>query len=253
MIMKRILIYSIMLVLLLSSYATTSYAQANGANPYDEVGATHNLLLAQFFNAYTKERIAEEGLDEKGLYTYSCGKLAMQDCDALEALRNADIVQATKGMTPSKAAAYLQAKGLVGATYVAYVGKLERAVGQYAAADYPSLYRAVLVVESSIMADATLKEAERSQLLAGSSVTRYSAKFWKDASSGETHYAGLGSGLLATATPDTLNDIILQDVWGAYLGGMAGFMASGGRFIKYAIVMAAVGSIGRAAYLFWGW
>jgi hypothetical protein len=254
--MKRFFFHGAMLLVAFVCFATTAWAQANPANPYDEAGAVHNMVLSQFFNEYSKERAADEGLNDKGLDAYICAKLSVQDCSVSAALRNANITQATKGMSLSATAAYLQAKGLVGDTYVAYMERLEQAVGQHVA-NYPSLYRTVVALESSILGDAALKEDERKQLLTGSSVARYSAKFWTDAAKGTTGYAGLDQAAVAALGGDgILEDVILQDAWGAFIGGCLGFAgigtSGGGGFLGPAIRFAIGASIGRAIFLLWG-
>jgi hypothetical protein len=224
-------------------------AQGNAANPYDEVGATHNKVLSDFFNEYSKDKVTESQMSEKDLYYYVCGRANTGDCDAMAQMASGEIMQATKDMSLVETAGYLQQNGMVGSQFSAYVSKLDRILTQYGAGNNNALHRAIAAVEGSILADAGLKDTERQSLLAATAVARHSAKFWTDLANGATSYAGLSNASLSAAN---WGRIVRADIRGA-IRGFWEALRRGLNPLKGALIGAAVYSIFEAVFIFWEW
>lgn len=249
--MKRIFIYSSMLVLLFSNYATISHAQVNGANPYDEVGAQHNAIMNRFFTEYSKERVVKEQMTQQGLCQYACTIFPASNCDIAKALTIDATARAMQGMAPTEAAAYLASKGLVGSLFTDYVGKIDRSLTQHVGASYAPFHNTIVGIEAQVLADTRLKEDERKALLLTASVTRYSAKFWKDLNEGTTSYASIGQNAVNTSK-DSINTIIRADCVGGILGGFLSWWTWDLEiFIKTTATASAVFSIAEAVRKFW--
>lgn len=249
--MKAKIIYGVLLFCL--SLTGKIQAQGNTANPYDEVGAQHNAVLARFFTEYSKDRVVKEQMGQRALCQYVCAVLQANNCDVAQALATNATVQATQGMAPTEAAAYLQAKGFVGGLFTDYVVKLDRSLSQYVGTSYGPLHNAVVGIEGQILADTKLNENERKTLLLTSSVARHSARFWKNLNEGQTSYASIGPNAVSIAK-DSINEIIRYDLMGAMLGGMLSWWTWDLEiFVKTTAISAGVFSIGAGVHTFWKW
>ena len=247
--MKKIFLYATLILTSLSSFTTTAGAQGNPANPYDEAGAKHNAVLAIFFNEYSKERVAEEQMSEKALCEYVCAQVPMPNCDLLQQVRASEIGQATKQLGLAETGAYLHAKGLVSSLFAAYTTKLDRSISLQIGAGYAALYRAIVAIETNILADAGLKASERNTLLLAASVARHSGKFWTDLRNETTSYTGLSH---INATDETVGDVVKADAVGAVVGAVAG-AATGPGVVVTSVGGAAISSTVKAVRDFWGW
>ena len=247
--MKRNLFSFVFLFISLLSFSTMAKAQVNAANPFDEVGATHNKVLSEFFNEYSKDKVVEAQMSEKDLYSYVCNKATLGNCDEIVQMASGEIMQATKDMSLSETADYLQAKGIVGPQFTAYVSKLDRILVQYGAAGNDVLHRAIAAVEGAILADAGLKDTERQSLLSATSVARYSSAFWGDLNKGVTSYAGLSNVNLSAAN---LSRIVRADIRGAIRGFWEAWRR-GLNPIKGAKAGAIIYSIIEAVAIIWEW
>lgn len=251
--MKRIFIYSTVLMLALSYFAISAKAQGNPANPYDETGALHNAVLARFFTDYSKERVVKEKMDEQGLCQYVCKVIPVSNCGVAYAISNDATVQVLRSMAPVEMAHYLQDKGFVSGSFTAYVEKINGCIGQQAGTSYAVLHSAISNVESLVLADAGLKAEERKLLLLTSSIARYSAKFWMDLNEGQTTYAGLGQAAVSIAK-DTINEIIRFDLAGTLIGGYLSFWTWDLEiFVKTTAMSAAVFSVVAGVAKIWNW
>jgi hypothetical protein len=246
--MKKTFLYATLLLALLACFSTTTKAQGNPANPFDEAGARHNAVLASFFNEYSKERLAAEQMSEKALCEYVCAQVPIPNCDLLQQVRAGELGQATKNMGLAEVGAYLHAKGLVGRQFTTYTAKIDRCIGQQIGVGYDALYNAIVTVEANIQLDAALKPAERTALLLAASVARYSGKFWTDLRSGTTSYAGLSN---ITATDESTGDVVKADAAGAVVGAVAGSVTGPG-VVVVSVGTAAVSSTAKAIWNFFG-
>lgn len=225
------------------------------ANPYDEVGVAHNTILANFFTNYSKERVIREQMSKYALFQYVCTTAALPDCDAMQALAEHELVhEILPQMSLAEIVNYLQDKGMASAALTAYIMELDKQVKMHIPSTYDVFYRSIVTIENNIAVDTKLTETERLQLLTTSSVARYSGKFWKDVSEGITSYPGLAH--LPIAMNDTLKDLITQDMAGATIGIYGSMFIGSGNpisMVKSALIVAAIGSIGRAAVKYWNW
>lgn len=224
------------------------------ANPYDEVGVAHNTILANFFTNYSKERVIREQMSKYALFQFVCATAALPDCDAMQALADHKFVQLLPQMSLVEVTNYLQDKGITSEAVTAYLIEMDKQVVTHVQSRYDVYYRSIVAIENKIMVDTKLTETERIQLLTSSSVARHSGKFWKDVSEGTTSYAGLAH--LPIAMNDTLKDLITQDMAGATIGIYGSMFIGSGNpisMVKSALIVAAIGSIGRAAVKYWNW
>jgi hypothetical protein len=247
--MKKILLYATLIITSLSCFTTMANAQGNPSNPYDDAGAKHNVVLANFFNYYSKQRVANEQMSQKALCEYVCAQIALPDCNLLQQVIASDLGKATQQMGLAETGAYLQAKGLVSSSFAAYTAKLDRSISQQVGAGYTALYRAIVAIETSIQADAALKASERTALLLAASVARHSGKFWTDLRNEATSYTGLSH---IHATDETVGDVVKADAAGAVVGAVAG-VATGPGVVITSVGGAAISSTVKAVRDFWGW
>ncbi len=214
--MKTKLLFFAVVLLSFFSFSTRVNAQANPANPYDEMGARHNAAMATFLNEYSEKRLVEEGMDEDGVYDYMCIRVAAQNCDFQKQIRKTQVFTATADMSLTQTAAYLQAKGLVTAAFTDYVNRIDRCVSLSVSGSYSAAHAALVAIESELSTNKQVKEIEKVELLSACAIARYSAKFWTDISTGVTSYASTSAGTVRAAG----DGIIKEDVAGAIKGAV---------------------------------
>lgn len=256
--MKAKLLFFVAVLFSFFTASTKLHAQANPSNPYDEVGVTHNYVLGSFLNEYSKERMAEEQMNEQKLYNYICQKARIQQCDFLQQLRAGEMMQVTKTMDLFEAVDYLQAKGYISSTFAEYAIAIGKSIQNNMATGYDAIYVALITLEREITNTRNLKEAERAQLLQACAVGRYSAKFWSDLSNGVTSYAGVSHASLSTqAASSVANEDVKGAISGAVGGAIAGASAGGVGAGPGALVGAVGGGLGAsvadAAVKLWNW
>jgi hypothetical protein len=217
--MKRFFFHGAMLLVALACFATTAGAQANAANPYDQVGAQHNEALARYFAAHPANDGAGGQVNEADVLGYVCAQTATPNCSVAKQVLANEYVQDAKRMPLGEAIAYLHAKGQVSNLFAAYANKLDACIGQHVGGGYDGLYRAIVDIENQIQADGGLKNNERTALLLAASVARHSGKFWLDVATGATNYPGLVN---TDFSNGRLPDIIRADIRGGILGAVYG-------------------------------
>ena len=202
-------------------------AQRNPNNPYDKVGELHNYLLDAFFNEQTQESIAGRW-SQQMLADYICRKLPELNCPFVHEVMGDKLMSEIKDKTLLESETFFLDRGFVHARHEYYIQQINAIIEDHFEEDYGICYKALLNLEDQLVNDPDLTPSEIINILCSSSVARYSIKFWKDISIGNTRYPSIANDMTNLGCCSWVKRLSQSDVRGAVGGAIIGAGSGGG-------------------------
>jgi hypothetical protein len=224
----------------------------NSANPVDSVGNKHNAGLNAVLPNYSGG--VEPTQANSFSYTnafLSASHYSVPLLDTVQSIIISRYDTSLYSMTVTSFSSYAYGQGQMSSKVNTYLNSLGNLINALPAAPtsttYSSFASAVISLESTILSDNTITATDRTIILSGTSIARYSASYWVNYYNAQSS----GSSSAAKAAPAVVgaswfswSSVVGGDVVGAIAGGLGG--AAAGAIIGGvgALPGAAAGAIG---------
>ncbi len=205
----------------------------NAANPVDSVGNRHNAVLNGVLPNYTG------GVEptQANSFSYTNASLttshySVQLLDTVQSITISRYDTSLYSMTVTSFSNYAYGQGQMSSKINTYLNSLGNLINALPAAPtsttYSSFASSVVSLESTILSDNTITATDRTIILSGTSIARYSASYWINYYNAQSS----GSSAAAKATPAVASPswfswstVVGGDVVGAMAGGLGGAAA----------------------------